>query len=225
MVFVYLYYFVIKTQFPCILSPRHLCLLRHPDTEHLNRLGDIRVYVPAPALKQSIEVGLLQLTQGGSKVKHQRQSTIVGAAFICVTSHRQKGENGLIWKSGYYFYGLNKNHWVDFYYYRVDVYTHCQHTFLFKQLIKVNLASDDPFKFLHCYTIVNCNDCIIKKRYTNNNYSAYIQINPGFKKYFYIERQLCVYSAVYVGSSLGFGIGLMFLGGGIQQNQQNTVFR
>ncbi len=40
---------------------------------------------------------------------------------------------------------LKKKHWVDFYHYRPDVYTHCQHTFMFKQHVKVNLASDDPF--------------------------------------------------------------------------------
>ncbi len=36
---------------------------------------------------------------------------------------------------------------MDLYYYRVVVYTHCQHTFQFKQLVKVHVASDDPFKF------------------------------------------------------------------------------
>ncbi len=35
---------------------------------------------------------------------------------------------------------------MDLYHYRVVVFTHCQHTFQFKHL-KVNLASDDPFKF------------------------------------------------------------------------------
>ncbi len=35
---------------------------------------------------------------------------------------------------------------MDFYHYRVDVCTHFQHKFLFKQHVKVNLASDDPFK-------------------------------------------------------------------------------
>ncbi len=32
--------------------------------------------------------------------------------------------------------GFLKNHWVDFYRYRTDVYTHFQHTFMFKQLVK-----------------------------------------------------------------------------------------
>ncbi len=35
---------------------------------------------------------------------------------------------------------------MDFYHCRMDVYTHFQHTFMFKQLVKVNLASDDPFR-------------------------------------------------------------------------------
>ncbi len=34
------------------------------------------------------------------------------------------------------------------YHYMVVVYTHCQHTFQFKQLVKVHVASDDPFKGL-----------------------------------------------------------------------------
>ncbi len=103
-VFVYLYYFVIKTQFPCILSPRHLSPQAswHRTPQLLRRHSCL---CPCSSI-ETIEVGLLQLTQGGSKVKHQRQSTIVGAAFICVTSHRQKAENGLIWKSGYYFCGF-----------------------------------------------------------------------------------------------------------------------
>ncbi len=46
---------------------------------------------------------LSQLTQGGSKVRRPCQSTIVGAAFFRVTSHRQEAENWLIWKRGYYF--------------------------------------------------------------------------------------------------------------------------
>ncbi len=44
------------------------------------------------------------------------------------------------------FYGLNKNHWVDFYHYKVVVYTHGQQTFMFKQHVKVNFATDDPLR-------------------------------------------------------------------------------
>ncbi len=35
---------------------------------------------------------------------------------------------------------------MDLYHYWVVVYTHCQDTFQFKQHVKVNFASDDPFK-------------------------------------------------------------------------------
>ncbi len=115
-------------------------------TKHLNCLGDILVY--SCSCVETMAVGLLRLTQGGSKVRRHCQSQIVGGAFIRVTSNRQEAER-TAWfeKSRYYFKGLNKNHWVDFYDYRVNVYTHFQHTFyMFKQHVKVNLASDDPFK-------------------------------------------------------------------------------
>ncbi len=39
---------------------------------------------------------------------------------------------------------------MDFNHYRVDVYKYCQHTFMFKQHVKVNFASDDPFKGAEC---------------------------------------------------------------------------
>ncbi len=39
-----------------------------------------------------------------------------------------------------------KKHWVDFYHYRVVVYTHCQHTFQFKQHVKVHFESEILFK-------------------------------------------------------------------------------
>ncbi len=38
---------------------------------------------------------------------------------------------------------------LDLYHYWVVVYTHRQHTFMFRQLAKVNLASDEPFKWKH----------------------------------------------------------------------------
>ncbi len=48
-------------------------------------------------------------------------------------------------EKGILFIEIKKSHWVDFYHYRVVVYTHCQHTFMFKQHAKVSFASDDPF--------------------------------------------------------------------------------
>ncbi len=83
-----------------------------------------------------------QMTQGEFKVIHQCQSTIVGGAWVCVTSHSQEAENGLISERDIIYRDLKK-HWVDFYHYRVYVYKHCQQ--LFKHHVKVNLASDDTF--------------------------------------------------------------------------------
>ncbi len=70
---------------------------------------------------QSDCLQLTQFTQGGSKVRRPCQSTIVGS--VC-TELRHSDRN--------------------LYHYRMDVYTHFQHTFMFKQL-EVNFASDDPF--------------------------------------------------------------------------------
>ncbi len=68
-----------------------------------------------------------QLTQGGSKVRRSCQSPIVGA--VCAELRISEQPN---LRKGIFF----KNHWVDFYHYRVDVYTHFQHTFMFKQHVK-----------------------------------------------------------------------------------------
>ncbi len=43
---------------------------------------------------------------------------------------------------------VDKKHRVDFYHYMVVVYTHCQHTFQLKQLVKVHVALYDPFKLI-----------------------------------------------------------------------------
>ncbi len=61
-----------------------LCSLLHPTTEHLNRLGAILVYICSGGETMA---DWWQITQGGSKVKHQCQSTIVGGAWVCVMSH------------------------------------------------------------------------------------------------------------------------------------------
>ncbi len=119
-----------------------LCSLLHPTTDHLNRLGAILVNT----CSVDTMADCLQFTQGRSKVKHQCQSTIVGGAWVCVTSHVHQSENGLIWERGYLL-GLNKKHWVDFYHYRVVVYTRCQDTFQFKH-VKVNFAFYDLSKTL-----------------------------------------------------------------------------
>ncbi len=46
-----------------------------------------------------------------------------------------------------------------FYHYRVVVYTHCQHAFMFKQLVKVKFASDDCFK--RSLTLFSCIFCCL----------------------------------------------------------------
>ncbi len=56
---------------------RSLCSLLHPTTEHLNRLGAILVYTCSGIETMA---DWWQFTQGGSKVKHQCQSTITGGA-------------------------------------------------------------------------------------------------------------------------------------------------
>ncbi len=43
---------------------------------------------------------------------------------------------------------------MDIYHYRVVVYTHFQHTFMFKQHVKMNFASDDPFNSLIQYSAI-----------------------------------------------------------------------
>ncbi len=66
----------------------------------------------------------------------------MGAAFSHVTSHRQAAR----FEKGVQILGDKKSTWWICYHYRVVVYTHCQHTFQFKQLVKVHVALYDPFK-------------------------------------------------------------------------------
>ncbi len=68
----------------------------HYYIQQLNRLGDILVYICSGVETMA---DWWQLTQGGSKVKRYCQST-TGGAWICVTSHWQESENGLIWERG-----------------------------------------------------------------------------------------------------------------------------
>ncbi len=74
-----------------------------------------------------------QLTQGGSKVRRSSQSTLVGGA--CTELRHSDGNLRTAWfEKGDL--KKKKKHWVDFYNYRMDVYTHFQHTFMFKQHVK-----------------------------------------------------------------------------------------
>ncbi len=76
-----------------------------------------------------------QLTQCGSKVRQPCQSTIVGGA--CAEPHYSDRNPRTAWfEKGVLKQGIKKKHWVYLYRYKMDVYTHFQHTFMFKQLEK-----------------------------------------------------------------------------------------
>ncbi len=105
-----------------------------------------------------------QLTQVRSEVRHQYSlcwnatvnQTIVGGASVNQTIVGGASVNqtivggasvtrtdGSIWVK--ILVDKKTKNWVDFYHYIVVVYTHCQHTFMFKQLVKVHVALYDPF--------------------------------------------------------------------------------
>ncbi len=88
---------------------------------------------PAP------ESYISQVTQGGSKVRRSCQSTIVGGA--CAALHHSDRDL----RTGWFEKGGFKTHWVDFYNYRMDVYTCFHHTFMFK-LVKWMLQAMTPLK-------------------------------------------------------------------------------
>ncbi len=84
-------------------------------------------------------------TQGGSKVRRSCQSTIVGA--VCTEPRHSDRTLRTAWfEKGDFKIGIKKKHWVDLYHYRMDVYTHFQHTFMFKQLEKWTLHPMTPLK-------------------------------------------------------------------------------
>ncbi len=100
-----------------------------------------------------------QLTQGGSKVRHQSSlcwnatvnQTIVGG--VCDITQRSS-EIGSIWERG--------NDLIRFFFLFTGwifiitgwLWTHCKHTFKFKQLVKVHVATEDPFKKQQFYHLV-----------------------------------------------------------------------
>ncbi len=71
-------------------------------------------------------------TQVQSVLKHTCQSSYSGRGLrpCDVTQRSARFQKGV---------KITKKHWVDLYHYRVAVYTHCQHTFQFKQLVHVAL--------------------------------------------------------------------------------------
>ncbi len=81
-------------------------------------------------------------SQGGSKVRRSCQSTIVGA--VCTELRHSDRTLRTAWfENG----DLKKKHWVDFYHYRMDVYTFPTHIYV-QTTWKVNFASDDLFKMV-----------------------------------------------------------------------------
>ncbi len=81
------------------------------------------------------------------------QSTILGGA--CAEPRHSAKNLWTAWfEKGVMIYGDFIKALGGFYHYRVVVYTHCQHTFMFKQLVKVKFASDDCFK--RSLTLFSC---------------------------------------------------------------------
>ncbi len=76
-----------------------------------------------------------QLTQGWSKVRHPCQSTIMGGT-CTELRHSDKALRTAWFEILKHGFKKTTKHWVDIYHYRMDVYIHFQHTFMFKQLVK-----------------------------------------------------------------------------------------
>ncbi len=86
------------------------------------------------------------------------QSTILGGA--CAEPRHSTKNLWTAWfEKGVMIYGDFINTLGGFYHYRVVVYTHCQHAFMFKQLVKVKFASDDCFK--RSLTLFSCIFCCL----------------------------------------------------------------
>ncbi len=86
-----------------------------------------------------------QLTQGGSEI-----SAVCAETLLSINNHGRglrpcdaTWTDSSIWERVKILVDKKKKHWLDFYHYRVVVYTHCQHTFQFKQLVKVHVALHD----------------------------------------------------------------------------------
>ncbi len=91
-----------------------------------------------------------RFTQGGAKVRRICQSTIVGGA--CIELHHSDRILRTAWieKEDFKIGIKKKKHWVDFYHYWMDVYTHFQHTFMFKQFEKLYFHPMTPLS-LWCF--------------------------------------------------------------------------
>ncbi len=95
---------------------RLLGSLLHPTTKHLDRLGGILVYICS-----SVEtiVDWWQLTQGGA------------VCFCLCNVHQARICEWRDLRKGLLFWGIKKKkHWMDFYHYRVVVYTLPTHIYV-----------------------------------------------------------------------------------------------
>ncbi len=94
-----------------------------------------RKYIVLPCNGIDSIADISQLTQGVFKVRRPCQSTIMGAASAGL-HHSDRALRTARFEKGDFKIGIKKKHWVDFYQYRMDVYTLFQQTFMFKQLEK-----------------------------------------------------------------------------------------
>ncbi len=115
--------------------------LLHPTTKHPNRLiGDILVF-PCTGVDTMADSSL----RAGLRYD----------GFVNQLSWERPAQNyviltGILSENGLIFVFLFFYHCVDFYHYRMDVYTHFQHTIIFKQLNWI-LHSMTPLKeFVKC---------------------------------------------------------------------------
>ncbi len=100
--------------------------------------------------------GLMTAHSGGSKVKCSiKQSNIRGGPGS-VWRHTDNKLRMAWFEKGVIILVDKKKHWVDFYHYRVVVYAHCQHTFMFKQHVKMHFASNGPFNSIVVVSLASC---------------------------------------------------------------------
>ncbi len=119
---------------------RLLYSLLHPTTKHLNRLIRDILSSPAPESTQW-QTALSSLRAGLRQDGLVNQLSWEGPAqnYIILTGISEQPDLREDFKI---------KHWVDFYHYRMDVYTHFQHTFMFKQFVKWILHPMTPLRLV-----------------------------------------------------------------------------
>ncbi len=99
--------------------------LPNPTTKHFNRLiGDI-----SSSLHRRTALSSLR-GRGYGKMDLSINSR--GRGLYRTTSFWQESQRTAWFEKRDFKIGIKKKHWVDFYHYRMDVYTHFQHTIMFK---------------------------------------------------------------------------------------------